>query len=115
MKKKPLLKMTVEPVHGEMLRFHVTSQRARVDPYLVDLLELNGNGKCGCPDFSVRREKALREETGEQTRCKHILACMQWVAETVIAAELAKEKSCKPFKSSFSRFFLQQADLKKLR
>lgn len=47
-------RLKVEPIPGEIMRFHVESQRAGVPPYLVDLEALDLNGCCACENFEHR-------------------------------------------------------------
>lgn len=46
--------MTTSITHFERARFHVESKSGK-DPYLVDLVENNRNGFCGCRGFEVRK------------------------------------------------------------
>lgn len=43
----------VRPIEGELGRFHVASASGG-KPYLVDLFECGGHGKCHCTDWGTR-------------------------------------------------------------
>lgn len=82
--------MTV--VHLESLRFHVTSEDTT---YLVDMEELNGNGRCTCRDFECRRaplykQNGMVRERYEDyaTRCRHINAVVLMIGNMVIGQTL---------------------------
>ena len=63
--------------------------------YLVDLLELDGNGKCDCPDFRCARWKAYKAGV-RPSRCKHCDEVRRVVGEMLlenaIKVKLAEEK-----------------------
>lgn len=70
--------------HFESFRFRVPSSSGEA-PYLVDLTSYNGNGKCDCKDFAVRREPELSQRPGQPNRCKHIYRAMLALADEYIS------------------------------
>ena len=64
--------MNIRPIEGEPKRFFVESSTPG-EEYLVDIEELDGNGKCGCIQFEKRLEPKVGKEPGPH-RCKHLLA-----------------------------------------
>ncbi len=67
---------SVTPIEHEMLRYHVASDDSTKPPYLVDLGCYNGNGGCGCPNFTCRIEPKLvageRDFVDWTLECKHL-------------------------------------------
>jgi hypothetical protein len=79
----------VYEIPGEPLRFHVQS-RTRADlKHLVDLMELNGRGRCSCEHFEYR-STAIKKFT-----CDHIKAGQIHLAKKVVSRCLETEKAHK--------------------
>lgn len=67
--------------HYELFRWQVLSDGGAFS-YLVDLMSFDGNGRCTCEDFTIRKEPTIRAAItsktftpSDQYRCKHILHC----------------------------------------
>jgi hypothetical protein len=89
--------MKVTPKEGEPYVYLVDSQRPGMEPYTVDLLELNRNGACTCTDFWTRCLKNYREngkrmvpygsrdnKNPKRSQCFHIaLARWHWANKTL--------------------------------
>ena len=89
---------SVEPVVGEPYRYWVESS-VEGEPYLVDLIELNGNGECTCGDFTCVKQKQLRLNDGNiinhgypnATRCKHINSALLYLADQIIQHKIKND------------------------
>lgn len=57
-------------------RYLVPSKSNPGETHLVDLIGYRLNGRCDCPDFTLRHEPRLRKgaNPSNATRCKHIHA-----------------------------------------
>jgi len=89
--------MKVAQKDGEPYVYLVPSQRTGLEPYTVDLLELNGNGACTCTDYWTQCLKNYREgdnrivpyglrakKNPKRTQCFHItLARWHWANKTL--------------------------------
>lgn len=80
-------KTVVEPIAGEPLRYHVSSQSGH-PPYLVDLAAYGGNGECGCQNFEFRLKPYLERgaQPSETLECKHIREAARAFRFEMIAA-----------------------------
>lgn len=74
----------------ELLRYTVTGDTPGAE-YLVDLASFDGNGRCNCEDFRIRKEPEIRAaiesrtfHPGDAWRCKHIHQCRQHLTNQVI-------------------------------
>lgn len=68
--------MQVTPIEGEKRRFHVSSESGN-EPYLVDLDENGGLGRCGCIHHEKRIQPAI--DKGESApSCKHLAAAFRY-------------------------------------
>jgi hypothetical protein len=67
-------------------RYLVPSRSRAGEVHLVDLLAYRLNGRCDCPDFTVRREPMLRKgaSPGNSTRCKHIHAARDAMLQLIL-------------------------------
>lgn len=77
----------VEPIAGELLRFHVRSRSNCKQLYLVDLEALRLNGQCGCMHFETRCRPLLRAQRGlssRGTRCWHIWRARDWLLDKML-------------------------------
>lgn len=79
----------VHQIKGERMRFEADSDKAGHPPYLVDLSENEGEGKCGCRDFEIRIVKNRREKKGKQF-CKHLVRSFAFFGWTM-AREIAQQ------------------------
>ena len=64
----------VHPVHGRPMCYHVESRTMSVQ-YFCDLTDFQGNGSCGCQDWSCRcvaNMKAPHELLTDATLCWHL-------------------------------------------
>lgn len=81
--------MKIEPYDRDF-RYLVTDKE-----YLVDLLELGGNGQCNCPNFRIVRAKAYEAGT-RPSRCKHLesvrLLVGEMLLDDMIRTKLTEEK-----------------------
>jgi hypothetical protein len=77
--------MSAEPYDG-IGRFTVPSASKPSERHMVDLLALNGNGRCSCEDFTCRKGPLLASgfPMGDKTRCKHIKSARDLFLDTVI-------------------------------
>ena len=77
----------VEPILGELLRFHVQSRSNSKQRYLVDLESLKLNGECGCMHFVTRCKPLLHAQRGlssRGTRCWHIWRARDWLLDKML-------------------------------
>lgn len=81
-----------KPIPGEPLRYFVTSRSGHMD-HLVDLSEWNGNGKCGCKDFTYRMEPLLRRDSKVRVECWHIRQAKHRFCEDMIRAVLDAQQA----------------------
>lgn len=72
---------------GTML-FHVQSEANPKKFYHVDLLSRDTNGACSCEHFCCRLQPLIEREESVG-RCKHILACREFVLDDMLS-KLAK-------------------------
>lgn len=84
--------MTITPFDRNS--FHVSSESGEL-PYLVDLEEFDGNGKCDCMDFKCKLEPQIDDgrtirKPKQRLACKHIRFVLQ-VLEHSMKYEQAKE------------------------
>ena len=81
--------VNVTPFEG-LLRFHAQSERGRATKYLVDLDAYWTLGFCGCENFGINIEPIVKKwqaderEITDARRCKHILACRQYVGAELL-------------------------------
>ena len=84
----------VTPVEFEGLTRYKARSEHSVKPYLVDLTEWWGIGKCGCIHFAARLEPTIsrwpaeEREITDEHRCKHIRACRQYLGEDLVRKQL---------------------------
>jgi len=83
--------MKIDPIAGEYARFFVTSETSpnSVEPYLVDLEEMDCNGQCDCPDFKCHHAPKVGKD-GDWHTCKHIDACLIVVGRRTVQS-IARE------------------------
>lgn len=83
------MSIQVEP-YDHPTRFVVTSETDSQSAYIVDLMGLNGNGVCNCPDFQFNRANTYKAtlQAGPRTRCKHILAARELFTDLNIKRHL---------------------------
>lgn len=77
----------VHVIEGELLRFHVESDRAAqgIPPFLVDLAPWNGNGQCDCEHFRFQFEPGLTSGVIRgAARCKHIVRARSYFCDEII-------------------------------
>ena len=72
-----------QPVEGEPGRVFVPS-RSRKGPWLVDVDEYNGTGRCMCEDFTCNHEphlsgKYAAEGYSPKRRCFHIAVAIEYL------------------------------------
>lgn len=101
---------SVEPIVGEPYRYWVESS-VEGEPYLVDLIELDGNGECTCGDFTCVKQKQLRLNDGNiinhgypnATRCKHINSALLYLADQIIQHKIKEDGNLFKIKSEIIR------------
>ena len=81
--------MKVKPIEGEILRYHVTSEKNPANLYLVDLEEYWGVGWCACPHFAFDIEPTLsrfgsKPEKPDDFRCKHIAIARRFAGRRLL-------------------------------
>lgn len=81
-------KMKVE-VLDSITRLHVWSETDQTrEPYLVDLEENRGIGKCDCDDFKFHKQPTIAGKIAASDypvyRCKHIVAGRQFAGEALL-------------------------------
>ncbi len=76
---------TVTPIHGEPLRFHVSSASSRRE-HLVDLEERGFTGRCTCDNYEMRLWPSARKGLIEPklARCKHIRAAREHLLDKLL-------------------------------
>lgn len=86
--------VNVTPFEG-LTRFWAQSERGRATRYMVDLDNYWGLGQCGCEDFGINKEptvklwKADERVLTDEFRCKHIIACRQFLGTDLLDRVLA--------------------------
>jgi hypothetical protein len=87
-KKAPKVKPVpqVEPIEGEMFRFHALSISKPNFPHLVDLENYQWNGECDCEAFGFRHAPKLSRGAGpsDGKRCSHIKACRSYFLDQIL-------------------------------
>ena len=89
--KKPIrLSPKVEPIEGELLRFHVQSRSNPSRKYLVDLENFHFNGQCGCEHFAFNLGPRLSAgaPAGNRYRCAHIMEARDWLLDNKVLPQL---------------------------
>lgn len=69
--------MTVTPVHGRPLCYHVSSSQKGEPDKLCDLTQFQGNGFCSCNDWGCRVVSNMKKPHAlltDATLCKHLRA-----------------------------------------
>lgn len=87
----------VEPLAGEIGRYHVAS-RSGPHPHLVDLMAFNFNGQCDCENFLFRMRPLLERGCAPdaELRCWHLKRARAHFTETMLRAlkgEMEKPKA----------------------
>jgi hypothetical protein len=73
---------TVTPIPGEAGRYY-SSAEVSDERYIVDLLADNGNGECGCIDYSIRCRTNLLESDGEFVDYINLVTCEKNPGRTI--------------------------------
>lgn len=93
-------RLHVEPIAGEIFRFHCDSQRAGIPPHLVDLEGLECNGICSCETFEfriyrlVKAQMHLPFEKRTPIGCIHLWDCREYFLQSILkglSEKMAKE------------------------
>lgn len=69
--------MTVTPVYGQVLCYHVGSRSRPGETHFVNLTDFNGNGSCTCGDWSCRCVANMKKPHAlltDATLCDHLRA-----------------------------------------
>jgi hypothetical protein len=83
-------RLKVTPIEGEIFRFHVSSQREGIPPYLVDLQAVGGLAFCGCLHYDNRIYNLLKNQLHlpwQERRyidCIHVLAAREYFCMEII-------------------------------
>ena len=83
------MKLHVQPIEGELFRFHVDSRSHPEFPHLVDLESYHWGGQCDCEAFKFRHEPTLSRMTpgatrGDELRCSHIKAARSYFLDDLL-------------------------------
>lgn len=82
----------VDPIPGEVLRYHVQSWSNPNAPHMVDLSLYGGNGECSCRDFTTRRRPAILAGAvlfTRKTSCRHVIAARKYFTQETLG-EMAR-------------------------
>jgi len=85
--------MTVTPIFGQPLCYHVGSRSNPNQAHFVNLADFNGNGSCGCSDWSCRcvaNMKRPHDLLTDATLCAHLRAAHLFNLSVQIECILAK-------------------------
>jgi hypothetical protein len=83
------------------LRWHVVGDSGK-PPYLVDMFEYDGNGRCDCAHFRCVLTALLDAgKRGESYQCKHIRLVMKELAKHAVRHFIAEEKARKQMKINY--------------
>src|SRR5437773_724807 len=75
----------VEPIAGELFRFHVRSRSRPGEAWLVDIEEYDFNGFCSCETFIFRMQPLLeRGERGPHLRCYHLNVARMFLLDELL-------------------------------